>query len=203
MEDPVTLWIDQLRNADEAAARQVWDHFASRLHELARRKLQPKTRRTYDEEDAAQSAFHSLCAGFAAGRFPELLDRDGLWRLMLVITSRKVARRHRHDLRDRRDVRRNLSDSIFDPAASSLDEGGVGLLVSREPTPEFAAECFETFESLLQTIDEPELRQVAVLRMEGYSDSEIAARLECSRRTVQRRLEVIRRRWNSLEPTGG
>ena len=97
-DDPVTLWINELRGADQAAARKLWNHFVSRLHELARKKLRPHTRRVYDEEDAAQSAFQSVCAGIAAGRFPELRDRDGLWHLMLVITARKVARRHRHDL---------------------------------------------------------------------------------------------------------
>src|SRR5438094_672479 len=108
-DDPVTLWIDELRNADEAAAQKLWLHFVSRLYDLARKKLMPETRRVYDEEDAAQSAFHSVCAGIAAGRFPDLQDRDSLWHLLLAITGRKVAHRHRHDRQQRRDVRRNLS----------------------------------------------------------------------------------------------
>ncbi len=99
-DDSVTLWIEELRNADQAAARNLWNHFVSRLYELGRKKLRPETRRVYDEEDAAQSAFHSVCAGIAAGRFPAL-------------TARKVAHRHRHDQQQSRDVNRNLSDSIF------------------------------------------------------------------------------------------
>jgi hypothetical protein len=62
-DDPVTLWLDELRNADEAAARKLWNHFFTRLCEVARKKLRPETRRVYDEEDAALSAFHSICAG--------------------------------------------------------------------------------------------------------------------------------------------
>ena len=89
-DDPVTLWIDQLRVADDSAAGKLWMHFVSRLYEAARKKLRPQTRSLYDEEDAAQSAFHSVCAGIAAGRFPDLQDRESLLRLMLVITSRKV-----------------------------------------------------------------------------------------------------------------
>jgi DNA-directed RNA polymerase specialized sigma24 family protein len=34
--------------------------------------------------------------------------------------------------------------------------------------------------------------------MEGYNDPEIAERLNCSRRSVQRRVEAIRRHWESL-----
>ena len=88
-DDPVTLWIDQLRAADDSAANNLWNHFVSRLYESARKKLRPRTRAVYDEQDAAQSAFKSVCAGIAAGRFPDLQDRESLLRLLLLITSRK------------------------------------------------------------------------------------------------------------------
>ena len=138
-DDPITVWIDQLREGDDSAARSLWNHFFLRLYELARHKLRNTTRRVYDEEDAAQSAFNSVCAGIMAGRFPDLQDRDSLWRLMLVITAQKVANRHRYDQQQRRDVRRNLSDFILTNSDQDLDGGRVPL-ASREPTPEFAAE---------------------------------------------------------------
>ena len=202
-DDPVTLWIDELRNADEAAARNLWNHFVTRLYELGRKKLRPETRRVYDEEDAAQSAFHSVCAGIAAGRFPDLGDRGNLWHLLVAITARKVAHRQRHDHQQRRDVHRNLSDSIFSQSSDDSAAAGVNRIDSREPTPEFAAEFVETCEILYQSLDDPDLQQVVTLRMEGYTDAEIADRLKCSRRTVQRRLEIIRRHWNRLELSSG
>ena len=199
-EDPITVWIDELRKADAAAAQKLWNHFVSRLYELGRKKLPRDTRRVYDEEDAAQSAFHSVCAGIGAGRFPDLQDRDSLWHLLIVITTRKMAHRLRHDRQQRRDVRRNLSDSIFMPSGESAF-AGVEAIQSREPTPEFAAEFVETCEQLYEDLGDPALRQVVTLRMEGHTDSEIADRLKCSRRTVQRRLEVIRRHWTARELT--
>jgi DNA-directed RNA polymerase specialized sigma24 family protein len=39
------------------------------------------------------------------------------------------------------------------------------------------------------------LRDVARLRMEGYTDEEVAERLGCSLRTVARELELVRRTW--------
>ena len=195
-DDPVTLWIDELRGADDAAAEKLWNHFVSRLYELARHKLQPTTRSVYDEEDAALSAFQSVCAGVVAGRFPDLQDRDSLWRLMLVITSRKIKDRHRYDHQQKRDVHRNISSYIFaDSTADSLPNG-TEQLTSREPTPEFAAQFVETYESLFQLLDDPQLQEVVTLRMEGYTDSEIAVRQNSSRRTVQRSLELIRRQWS-------
>ena len=202
-DDPVTLWIDELRNADEAAARNLWNHFVSRLYESARKKLRPETRRVYDEEDAAQSAFQSVCAGIAAGRFPDLRDRENLWHVLLVVTARKVAHRHRHDQQQRRDVRRNLSDSIFINSNNDSGRAVIDYVCSREPTAEFAAEFVETCERLFQNLNDPTLQQVVTLRIDGYTDSEIAQRLKCSRRSVQRRIEVIRRRWDRLELQSG
>lgn len=198
-DDPVTLWIEELRNGDPVAAEKVWNHFVHRLYELGRKKLQPETRRVYDEEDAAQSAFHSVCAGIGAGRFPNLRDRQSLWGLLLIITARKAAHRQRYEKQQRRDIRRNLSDSVFVHAGEETAPAGVDVLVSREPTPEFAVEFVETCDFLYRSLDDPDLQRVVTLRLEGYSDTEIADRLACSRRTVQRRLEIIRRHWNRLE----
>ena len=61
-DDPVSLWIDQLRHGDDLAARNLWEHFFRRLYELAKHKLKLKTRPAYDEEDAAQSRLFTASA---------------------------------------------------------------------------------------------------------------------------------------------
>ncbi|MEO2045779.1 MAG: ECF-type sigma factor [Pirellulales bacterium] len=188
-----------MRDADNAAAMKIWNHFVSRLYSQARKKLRPETRRVYDEEDAAQSAFHSVCSGIVAGRFPELQDREGLLRLLLAITARKVARRHQHDRRLLRDVNRNLAGVMLAKSSEHSAAGGMEQIRSREPTPEFAAEFAETFDDLFSALDDPSLQNVVTLRFEGYTDSEIAKRLDYSRRTVQRKLVIIRRHWKRLE----
>ena len=195
-DDPITLWMNQLRSADELAANKLWNHFILRLQELARKKLSPLTRRVYDEEDAALSAFHCVCAGLQAGRFPDLHDRGSLWGLMLAITSQKISNRNRFDQQQRRDVRRTLTDSVFMNVDDSFPQGNQA--VSREPTPEFAAEFSDVWRSLFDRLADPTLRDIAALRLEGYTDPEISKRLNCSRRTVQRRLEIIRREWSLL-----
>lgn len=199
--DPVSLWIEELRQADEVAAHNVWQHFAARLHQSARKNLRAKTKRVYDEEDVVVSMFHSVCRGLAEGRFPDLQDRDSLWRLMLVVTGHKISNRHRHDQRQRRDNRRTLTDSVFiEREGEQVSQLGNRLL-SREPTPEFVAEFHETSERLFGALEDPDLQGIAALRIEGYNDSEIADRMDCSRRTVQRRLTMIRQIWESQELT--
>ncbi len=197
--DPVSVWIDQLKAADEAAARKVWEHFAERLCAIARGKLHSNTRKLYDEEDAALSVFRSVCAGMSAGSFPDLNDRNSLWALMLIMTTQKISNRHRFDRQQRRDVRRTVTESVFCRLDNSAVDDGIHRLISREPTPEFAAEFAETCHSLFESLDDPQLEQVVLLRMEGRTDAEIAEQLKCSRRTVQRRLEVIRRQLMGLE----
>lgn len=196
--DPITLWIEELRGADEAAATKLWNHYFVRLRDVAKEKLRADTRSIYDEDDAALSGFHSFCAGIAAGRFPDLKDRESLWGLLLVITSRKVSRRHRHDQQQRRDQRRTVMEPVFGLAdeSASID---IHHLLSREPSPEFAAEFTETCNRFFDRLGDPKLVDIALLRIEGYNDAEIAARLNCVRSTVQRRLNIIRRECEALE----
>ena len=161
--------------------------------------LSPRTRRVYDEDDAAQSAFNSVLVGIAAGRYPKLNDRESLWRLLLVITSRKITHRHRHDYRQKRDVRQTLFDSVFADGSYDATQGGIQQLPCREPSPEFAAAFAETCDALFNSLPDPKLQQVAAMRLEGHTDSEIAAGLGCARSAVQRRLEMIRRCWKHFD----
>ena len=86
----VTRWVAALKAGDAAAAQPLWERYHRQLVALARRKLDASRRRAADEEDVVQSAFHSFFRGVARGRFPQLNDRDNLWRLLVVITARKA-----------------------------------------------------------------------------------------------------------------
>ncbi len=76
-------------------------------------------------------------------------------------------------------------------------------MISREPTPEFAVEFVDVCERLFQSLEDGKLKEIATLKMEGYTDIEVADRLKCSRRTIQRRITIIRRHWEHLETSCG
>ena len=193
----VSQWLGDLRAGDQGAAQPLWDRYFDRLVRLAGVRLR-STRSSSaeaDEEDAALSAFDSFCAGAARGRFPDLADRDDLWRLLVVITARKVqaqARRGRRLKRGSGQVRSmtDLRGDYADPGDDGLDR-----IIGTEPTPEFAAEVAEEFDRLLEALGDESLRRVALGRLEGYTNDEIADRLGCARRTVARRLDLIRQTW--------
>src|SRR5437588_10565585 len=100
-EGSVTRWVTALKDGDAAAAQAIWERYHRRLVALARDKLRAARRRTADEEDVVQNAFHSFFAGVSKGRFPRLDDRDNLWRLLVVITARKALDQlaHEHTVR--------------------------------------------------------------------------------------------------------
>src|SRR5919206_1363508 len=101
-EASVTQWIDRLKAGDPDAAQKLWERYFRRLVRLARQKLRAAPRRAADEEDVALSAFDSFCRGLERGRFPQLQDRDDLWRLLVVITARKAVDQVQHEARAKR-----------------------------------------------------------------------------------------------------
>jgi DNA-directed RNA polymerase specialized sigma24 family protein len=187
----VTRWLERLQSGDQAAARELWERYFRRLAALARLKLQGSPRRAANEEDVALSAFASFCRGVERGRFPQLFDRDGLWRLLVVFTVRKAA----HQLRDEGRLKRRGKCSDNGAPDALPDEAALEQVMSREPTPEIAAEMAERVRVLLASLNDAELETVAVWKMEGFTNDEIAARLDCAPRTVERKLRLIRCIW--------
>ena len=71
-------------------------------------------------------------------------------------------------------------------------------IINQEPTPEFAAQIGEQFQLLLSKLDraeDPDLIQIALAKMAGESTGDVAQKLGCARRTVERKIALIRRIW--------
>jgi RNA polymerase sigma factor (sigma-70 family) len=196
----VTRWVTALKEGDAAAAQPLWERYHRRLVALAREKLRASRRRAADEEDVVQSAFHSFFQGVARGRFPQLDDRDNLWRLLVVITARKALDQVAHEYSKKQGGGTLQGESRMNPGGPGWNEAAIEQVVGTEPTPEFAAQVAEEYERLLDLLGDNTLRQVAVWKMESLTADEIAERLDCSRRTVARKLETIRIIWSEEPP---
>jgi DNA-directed RNA polymerase specialized sigma24 family protein len=182
---PVTVWIQQLGAGDQAALQNLWHLYYPRLVGLARRRLEGTPCQVANEEDAALSAFKSFYRGVERGRFPRLADRHDLWQVLLMLTLRKASNQRRHFNARRRDGCRTREE----------DGRAIAELVSREPDPAFAAEVAEQCRWLMVQLRNDTLRQVALGKLEGHTNAEIAARLGCAEVTVQRKLHEIRAIW--------
>jgi DNA-directed RNA polymerase specialized sigma24 family protein len=195
VDESVTLWIKGLRQGSSRAAQELWERYFQRLVDLADRRLPRSIKRDFDEEDVALSAFHSLCAGVAKGRFPQLEDRHNLWSLLVVITARKAMHRIRDATAGKRGGGRVAGESTLDARA---EEGlGINQIIGNEPTADFAVQVREESERLLELLPDESMRRLAVLKMEGYTNEEAAERLRCGLRTIERRMSLIRRLWKT------
>ena len=194
MDESVTVWIRDLKAGDADAARRLWDRYFRRLAGLAKARIDARHRRAADEEDVALSAFHSLCRGAARGRFPDLADRGNLWALLLVLTRRKACDHVGRETAAKRGGGRVAAAADLDPAW-----GGAALdaAVSREPSPEEAAGFADECDRLLGALDDG-LRRLAVAKLEGRTNEEVAAEAGCAVRTVERRLDLIRKTWERV-----
>jgi DNA-directed RNA polymerase specialized sigma24 family protein len=197
----VTLWIGNLKAGGDAAAQHLWERYFHRLVHLARTRLRAARRAgaVEDEEDAALSAFDSFCRGAAQGRFPDVADRDGLWRLLVVITLRKVMRHvQRQGARKRGGGRLAGESALVGDHAATV--AGLDRVAGDDPSPEVTALVIDEYRRLRQGLDNEALRQVLDMRLEGYTRDEIARRLGCDERSVKRKLDRIRKAWLRSEP---
>lgn len=187
----ITHWIALVKDGDQAAAQQLWERYFVRLVRVARAQLQGASRRAADEEDVAVSVFDKFFRASEAGQFPDLADRDSLWRLLVRMTAQKAIDHQRAAGRQRRGGGRLRGESALGRLVSA-DEQLLTQVVGDEPTPEFCLMLTEQFNRLLSIIDDPELQELALGKMEGYTNAEMADRLGCSLRTIERRLRLIR-----------
>lgn len=191
----VTLFFGRLRAGDPAAAEALWARFFPRLVALARATLAGRPQRVADADDAAQSAFASFCLRARAGEF-RVADRSDLWNLLGVITANKARMQARREMAAKRGGGRVIGEGALarpDGSPLPLDEAGAG-----PSAVEFDLHC----EDLLGRL-EPELREFAVLRLLGYRNAEIAELHECTERKVERKLNLIRARWEHEYPPAG
>lgn len=201
-DDSVTHWLERIQaGRDESAIRHIWERYYDRIVRLARRKLEGTPRRIADEDDVALSAFRSFCEAAQQGRFPQLSDREDLWRILFRLTTRKAVDLMRYNGRQKRNIK---GETALEPAGSDEEMArGLERIAGSEATPEFAAMMAEECERLLEALGDDELRSIAIAKMQGYTNAEIADQRACSVRTIERSLRLIRRIWESPKSRDG
>lgn len=188
----VTQFFGQLRTGSPAAAEALWERFFPRLVALARKTLVGRPQRVADADDAVQSAFASFCLRVKAGEY-DVGNRTDLWNLLGVITANKARMQARREGAEKRGGGRVVGESGLtrpDGNPLPLDEAAAGAVAA-----DFDLQCADLLDRL-----EPELREIAVLRLLGYRNAEIADMHECTERRIERKLNLIRQRWEAEWP---
>ena len=196
--DSINTLLSDLREGDQQAAQKLWERYCLKLVAVARRKLGTASRRVADEEDIALLAFYSLCDGIQKNRFPRLADRDDLWKILLVITERKVIDHVRSQNRQKRGGGAVRGESVFGFLDDEKMVRGIERVMDMEPTPDYFNMAIEQCQGLMKALGSDELRQIALWKLEGWKNTEIAEKLACTAKTVGRKLQQIRDIWDEV-----
>lgn len=188
----VREWLARIQLGDSRATQALWDAFAPWLARVAERSLRGQPRGWADEEDVVVIAMNSFFRGVLQGRFPNLRGRAALRRLLFQITRRKAIDLIRVNHRGKLAV---VGESALELFAREL-----GPPINQVPAapPSANAEepsrgsCGEWLELL-----DPTLRELVVLKLQGYTNLEIAHRIDRSVATVERRFRLIRETWSA------
>jgi DNA-directed RNA polymerase specialized sigma24 family protein len=192
----VTLCVQHLRSSDprerDQAARVLWERFAPQLHGLVRRHLNSRIRRREDEHDVLQNAYASFCLGQRDGNATPA-NREELWKLLVRITMCTVVNTaHRH-LAARRDVRREQAEGPQTVADTDFPNWLRDYADRGEPSHEEATIVLDELTRILSQLP-PELRTLVLWKMDGFTNADIAAKIGRTVRSVELKMQVIRKR---------
>jgi DNA-directed RNA polymerase specialized sigma24 family protein len=187
-QQPVSHWLSLLKAGDHVAAQPLWQHYFERLVRLVRARIPISS--PLDHEGVAASAFESFWLAAAKGSFPQLNDRHDLWRILITKVAHKIA----DGLERANAQKRGGGTNRMDPIV-------LENVIGQEPSPEMVVMITEEFQQLLSRLTNDQYRQIAVWKMEGYTNEEISDRLGCALRTVTNRLDVIRKTFTTERPS--
>lgn len=191
----LTRYVHELRSPDsrmrDEAARIIWERFSPRLKNLVRRHLDNRILRREDEQDVLQSMFASFCHGQSTGKTAPA-SREELWKLLVRITMCKVVNTaHRH-MADRRDIRRERGDGPDDSSDPHFPKWMLDHVDRSQPSPQERVAVVEEVQRLLRLLPDP-LRQIVVWKLEGFTNAEISCMIGRTVRSVEIKLQLIRK----------
>ena len=178
----------QFRDGDPHALNTLWERFFPRMLALARKSLAGETRFVPDPDEVVQRAFVRLWQRTQRGSLDGDVDRNDLWRVLSRLTVQITHDQARREVAERRGAGQVRSASALQTDSShgcDLDQRFSAL-----PAPECDLIC----EELLSQLDDS-LRRIALLKLSGHTNAEIATTLGVHERTIERKLQVIRVVW--------
>ena len=199
-EDSIMYWLERLNEGDDDSAYQIWDHCFDKLLRIAKRRLGDLPNRSDDEEDLALSAFNSLCRGAREGRFRQLKSNNDLWQILVMITSRKAANRMKYHLAEKRGGGKVRGDSAFGKKSQS---GSMRIEEAAAVDDAFGESLTLECREMIESLGDETLKQIAILRLERYTNREIAEKIERAESTVDLKLKLIRQRWGRTSDSKG
>lgn len=189
----VSRLLAQLSAGDEQSVAPLWERFYDKLVRFADRALGDAPRSIKDEDDIASSVFFSVVRAGQAGRLNNLEDRSSFLNLLAAMTRQKVIDYIRYNTAKKRGGGEVRTSSL-----SIADDALLGMLADDIAAPSIMASIRDSLDHVFQGLEKRGhgiCRELAALKMQGYSNQEIAERMDCAPGSVKRKLELITSAW--------
>lgn len=189
----VSEWLSRLKRGDGDAAQRLWERYYSQLIRESHRKMGDLPHRTEDANDVAAMAFTAFLTAVQKRRFPQLDDRDDLWQILLMLVERRatdVVRKETAEMRGGGHVVRE-GDLVGGESTTGSPQG-LDRLPCPTPSPQTIDELATVIRERWKTLNEPTLCQIALEKLQGYTNDEVAKRLGIALRSVERKLRLIK-----------
>jgi DNA-directed RNA polymerase specialized sigma24 family protein len=192
----VTELLQQLQAGHTAVARELWERYLIRLINLARCRLRGVPKRAFDEEDVATPAFDAFLRGVADGRFKQLDNREDLWQVLVMLSERRAIGLVRQERAEKRGRGKTRGESVFEQVdCRASARTGLDQLADLDAS---AVDQFTlSVRSLLERLGDDLLQRIAMAKLEGFTNKEIAQQVGIGLRGVERKLQLIRQTLES------
>ena len=180
----VTGNIRRAQTGDDLAFEWLWHRYYKSLVRHLRKIASGPGFDPVDHEEVAHSVFIALHHGLSHEKFHSLNRRYQLWKLLTLIGLRKAINLTKRDMLQRQVIAQRSANgrraSDVDPSFDEMRfdeelEHGLSLLDKEHPSQR--------------------LRELAIRKMNGHSNSQIADDFGWSRKTVALRLNLIYEIW--------
>jgi len=185
--DPQPDWLAGFLQGDPALVRDFWTRYGPMLERVAASHIGERLRAKLGAEDVVQSACRTFFRRAKAGEF-RLEDAEALWRLLCAITVTKVKEQARFHTRKKRSLDREVPATDSQGAAIPIPAAG--------PAPEAEVEFADSFQNLLESLNEEE-RAIVDLKLQDLTHDEVAERMGISERTVRRLFKQLERKLST------
>ena len=190
-----TQLIHSLKSGDKHAANELVDRYFNRVVAAAEKQLKGRRVRVTAGDDIAISVFDNLWERANQNRLKgdELRDSQQLWRLLCVMVANKAKDHVRRESAKKRGGGLLRGESWFSFQENQSD--GIGEVTNGQIPIADLVILKEQHDHLLKILDDDTLRQICIMRLEGYMVAEIAEVYGKSERWVGRKLHLIRVLW--------
>ncbi len=173
------------------------NQFFPQLVAYADAKLSDTPFRTFDGEDIAISALHSVCRGADTGKYTGLENSETAWQLLIKVAHSKLVDRIRYERAQKRGGGQSRGESLFVRYGDDPARRGIHDVPDSGYSPDIIVAVEDEFEALIAQLNDVALVEVAVLRLAGHSYQEIAVSIGQTEGSVKRKIQRIRLTWHT------